>query len=61
MEFWDILYLECKKNNITLNKLAEMLNISGAAIYKWRKGSQPTADKIIAISNILNISSDCLF
>ena len=60
MEFWDILYIECRKKKITPNKLAEMLNLSSAALSKWKKGSQPTADKIIAIANIFNVSTDYL-
>ena len=60
MEFWDILYIECRKNKISPNKLAEMLNLSNATMSKWKKGSQPAADKIKAIADIFNVTTDYL-
>ena len=57
MEFWDILYAECRKHNLSPNKLAEKLELSNATMTKWKKGSQPSADKIIAIADIFGVST----
>lgn len=50
-----------KENNLTQEKLAEMLNISRQAIAKWESGeSLPEVDNLVQISNLFNVSLDSL-
>ena len=50
-----------KKNNLTQEKLAAVLNVERTTIAKWEGGvAQPTAAKLVALSNILNTSLDLL-
>lgn len=58
MEFIEKLKEEIRKKGITKTELARITNISEGSIRSWEKGSQPTMDKLIKISQYLNISLD---
>lgn len=50
-----------KANNLTQEQLAEQLDISRQSISKWESGqSIPELDKLIALSNIFNVTTDYL-
>lgn len=50
-----------KSRNWTQDQLAEQLDISRQTISKWESGqSLPELDKIIALSEVFNVSTDCL-
>lgn len=61
MSFADNLRLTRKDKNITQEELAELLNVSRQAISKWESGNgYPETDKLILISEKLDISLDYL-
>ena len=48
-----------KEKNITQHELAKKLNVSPAAVAMWETGARkPRADKLIALSVILDCSID---
>lgn len=50
-----------KSRNWTQDQLAEQLDVSRQTISKWESGqSLPELDKIIALSEVFNVSTDCL-
>lgn len=58
MEFIERLKEELKKRGITKTELGRMAEISEGTIRNWEKGKQPSLDKAVKISNILQISLD---
>lgn len=50
-----------KQNGLSQEKLAEKLDVSRQAVSKWESGqSVPEIDKIVAISDMFNVSTDYL-
>lgn len=49
-----------KEANITEYKLTQELSLSKSAIWNWKQGSQPSADKIILIADYFEVSTDYL-
>lgn len=50
-----------KSRNLTQEQLAENLDVSRQTISKWESGqSLPEPDKIVALSEIFNVSTDLL-
>lgn len=50
-----------KTNRITQEKLAELLEVSRVTISSWENGENtPTVDNIIALSEVLRVSTDYL-
>lgn len=50
-----------KSRNWTQDQLAEQLDVSRQTISKWESGqSLPELDKITALSEVFNVSTDCL-
>ncbi len=50
-----------KSRNLTQEQLAECLDVSRQTISKWESGqSLPELDKIVALSEIFNVSTDLL-
>ena len=48
-------------NNWSQEELAEKLNVSRQSVSKWESGqSKPDLDKIVVLSNILDVSTDYL-
>ena len=48
-------------NNWSQEELAEKLNVSRQSVSKWESGqAKPDLDKIIALSNIFDVSTDYL-
>lgn len=58
--FWERFYNECKKNNISPNKLATEINIASGTVTKWKKGIIPNGETLILISDYLKVSIDYL-
>lgn len=58
--FWDNFYNLCMQKNIKPNKVAKDLEFSNATVTIWKKGSQPTAEKIIKIADYFGITTDKL-
>lgn len=58
MDFITRLKEELKKIGITKTELAREIGIPEANIRNWERGSQPSLDKVIKISQYLNISID---
>lgn len=51
-----------KKNNITQQRLAEILKVDQTAISQWERGaSNPTVDKLPELAKALNCTIDELF
>lgn len=49
------------KHNISQQKLADKLNVSRSTVAMWENNlSQPDNDKIVAIANLFNVSTDYL-
>jgi len=50
-----------KSRNWTQDQLAEQLDVSRQTISKWESGqSLPELDKVTALSDVFNITTDCL-
>lgn len=47
-----------REKGISMNKLAEMLDISQAGVSRWKHGAVPGIDKLIKICEILEVSAD---
>lgn len=58
MEFIEKLINELNNRNITKAELARNADIPNSTIRSWEKGSQPTIDKVMRISEYLEISID---
>jgi len=59
MSFSENLKMIRKERNMTQEQLAELLNVSRQAVSKWESGnSYPETEKLLVISNELNISID---
>lgn len=51
-----------KERNLSQENLAEIMDVSRQAVSKWEQGeSYPEVEKLILLSNKLNVSLDCLF
>lgn len=61
MEFYQKLQKLRKENGMSQEELAGHLNVSRQAVSKWENGQGfPETDKLLAISNLFNISLDYL-
>ena len=61
MSFGENLQMIRKKNQLSQERLAEMLGVSRQAVSKWELGEgYPEVDKLILLSKKLNISLDSL-
>lgn len=61
MNFAEKLYTLRTQSGYSQEVLAEKLNVSRQAVSKWETGpTLPETDKIIAISNLFNVSIDSL-
>lgn len=50
------------EKNLTQEKLAELLDVTRQAIYKWEQcGGYPETEKLIILAKVLNTSLDWLF
>lgn len=59
MAFNDKFYQLRKKSGLSQEKLANQLNVSRQTISKWEVGdSTPESEKLVAISDLFNISLD---
>lgn len=58
MEFIDKVIELMKENNINSIKLQNDTGIRESTFRNWKKGTLPTADKIIKLANYFNISAD---
>lgn len=60
MNFYEIINIECKKNGLTVTELLRQIKMSSGNTGSWKNGGHPGIDKLIEISNILNVSIDYL-
>ena len=61
MDFSEKLLTLRKANNLTQEQLAEKLDVSRQSVSKWESGqATPELDKIVAISAILDVTTDYL-
>lgn len=61
MDFSEKLLTLRKSKDLTQEQLAEQLNVSRQSISKWESGQAlPELDKIIALSDIFNVTTDYL-
>ena len=49
-----------KQKNISMNKLGDMVGVSGAAINGWKNGSYPKADVAQRVADVLGVTVDYL-
>lgn len=49
-----------REEKITEYKLTQELNLSKSAIWNWKQGSLPTADKLIKLADYFEVSTDYL-
>lgn len=49
-----------KTKEITEYKLTQELKLSKSAVWNWKQGCQPTADKIIKLADYFEVSTDYL-
>lgn len=59
MTTFDIVKELCKKRGITLAGLEEKLEFSRNSLYSWKK-SKPSTEKLEAVANYFNVSTDYL-
>lgn len=61
MDFAEKLLTLRKANNLTQEQLTEKLDVSRQSVSKWESGqSIPELDKIVALSAIFNVTTDCI-
>lgn len=61
MELSEKIRLSRKKKAMSQEELANLLNVSRQAVQKWESGaSKPEIDKLVQISNLLDVSLDFL-
>lgn len=60
MQFIEKLTEIMQKRNITGYQLEKDTGIKQATLGKWKKGSQPTIDKLIILANYFQVSADQL-
>lgn len=58
MQFIEKLTEIMQKRNVTGYQLEKDTGIKQATLGKWKKGSQPTIDKLIILVNYFQVSSD---
>ena len=58
--FWTRFYEICNDNQISPNAFAKEVKISSGVVTKWKKGSLPSTDALLKISNYFDISIDYL-
>lgn len=51
----------CEDKDISINKMCIEAGITSQNFQNWKRGSQPTLDKVLKIIKYLNISADELF
>ena len=49
-----------EESNISEYKLTQELQLSKSAIWNWKKGCQPSADKVIKLADYFEVSTDYL-
>lgn len=60
MNFYEIVNADCKRIGITVTELLHRIDMSSGNTGAWKKGGHPGIDKLIEISDILNVSIDHL-
>ena len=61
MDFSERLLTLRKAKNLTQEQLAEKLDVSRQAVSKWESGQAvPELDKIVALSAVFDVTTDCL-
>ncbi|WP_342757329.1 helix-turn-helix transcriptional regulator [Kineothrix sedimenti] len=61
MDFSEKLLTLRKSKDLTQEQLAERLNVSRQSVSKWESGQTvPELEKIIALSEIFDVTTDCL-
>ncbi len=61
MEFKDRLKATRKQKHLSQDKLAELLGVTKQAISHWERGTrEPDHETLLAIADILNVSTDYL-
>ena len=58
MEFINLLTEKLKQKNISAYKICNDLDIGQSTFSSWKKGKKPTIEKLIAICQYLEVSSD---
>ena len=60
MNFWMYFEYLCKIHNIKPNQVGKILNISSASITGWKQGSPPNSERLVAIADYFDVSTDYL-
>lgn len=60
MNFWMYFEYLCKIHNIKPNQVGKILNISSASITGWKQGSPPNSERLVAIADYFDVSTDFL-
>ena len=60
MNFYDNLKTACNNKGLKVTPFIEMFGLNSANTGAWKKGGHPGIDKLIEISDILNVSIDHL-
>lgn len=60
MNFWDIFYDLCSRNNIKPNPLGKKLGFSSGTMTLWKNGTIPNGETLKKIADYFNCSVDYL-
>lgn len=58
--FWERFSEECTLRGVKPNQIAKEIDVSSGTLTKWKNGTLPGTDKLIAISSYFGVSTDYL-
>ena len=58
--FWERFTKECELKGATPNQIAPEIGVSSGTLTKWKKGTLPNVDKLIAVSSYFGVTTDYL-
>lgn len=58
--FWERFTKECELKGVKPNQIATEIGVSSGTLTKWKKGTLPNVDKLIAVSSYFGVTTDYL-
>ncbi len=58
--FWERFTKECALKGVKPNQIATEIGVSSGTLTKWKKGTLPNVDKLIAVSSYFGVTTDYL-
>lgn len=58
--FWERFTEECALKGVKPNQIADEIGVSSGTLTKWKKGTLPNVDKLIAVSSYFGVTTDYL-